>query len=67
MPLQFFDDIADETHGDKLAGKNQTAKGFCRRKNRLDATGENFHHGLTQLAKDAFAIRLQPLLLFPAH
>jgi hypothetical protein len=26
MALQFFDDIADETHGAKLAGKCETAK-----------------------------------------
>ena len=26
MPLQFFDDIADETHGRKLAVQRETAK-----------------------------------------
>ena len=26
MPLQFFDDIADETHGGRLTAKRETAK-----------------------------------------
>ena len=26
MPLQFFNDVADETHGDRLAAKPETAK-----------------------------------------
>jgi hypothetical protein len=30
MPLQFFNDVADETHDGKLADKSETAKGISR-------------------------------------
>jgi hypothetical protein len=30
VPLHFFDDIADETHGRKVAAAAETAKGICR-------------------------------------
>jgi hypothetical protein len=29
MPLQFFDDVADETHGHRLAANCEIAKSFC--------------------------------------
>jgi hypothetical protein len=29
MPLQFFDDVANETHGDRLAANGKIAKSFC--------------------------------------
>jgi hypothetical protein len=41
MPLQFFDDIADETHGGKLADKRETAKEICRRNGRAKAAKKN--------------------------
>jgi hypothetical protein len=30
MPLQFFDDIADETHDARLTAGDEIAKSFCR-------------------------------------
>jgi hypothetical protein len=30
MTLQFFDDIADETHEHRLAANGEIAKSFCR-------------------------------------
>jgi hypothetical protein len=30
MPLQFFDDVANETHGDRLKAGGAIAKSFCR-------------------------------------
>jgi hypothetical protein len=30
MPLQFFDDVADKTHGDRLAVSARIAKSICR-------------------------------------
>jgi hypothetical protein len=32
MPLQFFDDVANETHGDKITGPGETAKSIRRGK-----------------------------------
>ena len=31
MPLQFFDDVADETHDDRLAADNEIVKSICQR------------------------------------
>jgi hypothetical protein len=30
MPLQFFDDVADETHDVRLTASGEIAKSFCR-------------------------------------
>jgi hypothetical protein len=46
MTLQFFDNIADETHERKLATKRETAKGICR---------GNFPAKTARLAKKKFS------------
>jgi hypothetical protein len=54
MPLQFFDDIANETHGDRLKAGGAIAKSFCESIDfRLSTAGKPvtfFAHGFTHQA-----------------
>jgi hypothetical protein len=52
MPLQFFDDVANETHGDRLKAGDAIAKSFCENYIRFSTPeqtkGDSFRRQTTQ-------------------